>query len=254
MKKTILPFFVAAILVSCKKENYAVADLKLNLPKDFEQSVIYEADVSTNSQMTLNEVNVVNYKVDSVAKNGDYYMTGKLKRANVNQSILGDSFSVDTRESGNGDSDLGSDIQNLVNKEFSFRINAYGRIIEKPKFKNIDADPFLIEQYNILPFALPERKLIEKLTWEETTTNPIDKTVELKTTYTIKKIDSKSIDVSSLGLMGYNGGSDKYRAEIIGSYVLDRKTGLLISGEKSLKMKETGEMTFKISPQMKGFE
>lgn len=254
MKKTILPFFVAAILVSCKKENYAVADIKLNLPKDFEQSIIYETDAATNSQMTLSEVNVVNYKVDSIAKNGDYYMTGKLKRVNANQNILGDSFSIDTRENGKAGSDLGNDIQNLVNKEFSFKINVYGRIIEKPKFKNIDAKPFLIEQYNILPFALPERKLIEKLTWEETTTNPIDKTVELKTTYAIKKIDSQSVAISSRGLMGYHGSSDKYKAEIIGSYVLDRKTGLLISGEKSLKMKETGEITFKISPQMKGFE
>lgn len=254
MKKTILPFFAVAILVSCKKESYAVADLKLSLPKDFEQSVIYETEISTSSKMTLNEVNVINYKVDSITRNGDYYMTGKLKSANVSQNISGDSFSIGTRESGKGGSDLGSDIKDLVNKEFSFKINAYGRIIRKPKFKDIDADPFLIEQYNILPFALPERKLIEKLTWEETTTNPIDKTVQLKTTYTVKKIDSQSVAVSSRGLMEYNGGSDKYKSEIIGAYVLDRKTGLLVSGKKSLNMKETGEMTFKISPQMKGFE
>lgn len=222
MKETILPFFAAVILVSCKKENYAVADLKLSLPKDFEQSIIYETEVSTSSKMTLNEVNVVNYKVDSITRNGD--------------------------------SDLVNDIKDLVNKEFSFKINAYGRIISTSKFKDIDADPFLIEQYNILPFALPERKLIEKLAWEETTTSPMDKSVQLKTTYTVKKIDSQSVAVSSRGLMEYNGGSDRYKAEIIGAYVLDRKTGLLISGKKSLDMKETGEMTFKISPQMKGFE
>lgn len=253
MKKTLLPIFVSVIFVSCKKENYAVADLKLNLPKGFEQSIIYETEANASPEMALNEVNIVQYTVDSVAKNGDYFMTGRLKNLNASQNISGDSFSVNTSESEAG-SDLGNELKNLIDKEFSFKINAYGKIIEKPKFRNFDADPFLIEQYNILPFALPERKLIEKFTWEETTTNPIDKTVELKTTYTVKKIDSQYISITSRGLMGYHGSSDEYKSQIDGVYKLDRKTGLLVSGEKSTNMKDVGDIKFRISPQVKGFE
>jgi len=248
MKK--IAFFVIASIgvLSCSKKNSEKVNLALHLDKGFEQTLVYTLSTEENKNGGMNESTEVRYKVDSVDKDGNYYLTGEIVRMSFNQKMFGESISYDSRdENAVDESGLAAEIKPVLNNPFTFKINKHGEIIEKQKFQKEVSGGLDAEPYNIIPLQFPRENIEVGFKWKENVANPLLKSAKAQTEYTYNGTNENRIEILlNSTITGIPMTKD---SKIAGKFVFDSKTGILISGERTMPIQlGGGTATFKIIP------
>ncbi|SDI67695.1 hypothetical protein SAMN05421846_111147 [Chryseobacterium taeanense] len=243
------------MVVSCQKKELQKENLSLNLPKGFEQTLIYASSTEGNSNGGMNDATEVKYRVDSVDKNSNYYITGEIMRMTFNQKMFGEEIHFDSRETSNTDDDgMGEEFKPMINNPFIFKIDKFGNILEKQKFTKEAADESALSQYNIIPFAFPRETVEEGFTWNVDTSNPVIKSImPVTSNFTYKGTKNNKVEfVINSKMQGVEGIMKD--TDIAGKYFFDSKTKALISAERNMPVQiGGGTATFSITPKIEGF-
>ncbi len=254
MKLIFILVLPLVLVLSCDKtSDKPKEEMALNLQKGFEQTLIYSLTTSGNKNGNMNESTEVKYRVDSVDQMGNYYLTGEILRMTYNQEMFGESLHYDSSEKTGNDELFSEEIDPLINNPFTFKVNKFGEVSGNHKFATEVNSELEINQYNIVPLKLPKEKISEGFSWSDLAPNPLFKSQESKTDYTITKIDDNDIEID---FKGESKGMEPFTKDvpIIGKYILDRKTKVLKSGERKLDVQiGGGEAIFTITPKMEGF-
>lgn len=251
--KNISIFAVACLMaVAWQKKELQKENLSLNLLKGFEQTLIYSSSTEGNSNGGMNEATEVKFRVDSVDKSYDYYITGEIIRITFNQKMFGEEIHFDSRETSGSDDEISGDTSLMISHPLTFKIDKFGNILEKRKFIREDADGSRLSQYNMIPFAFPRESVEQGFTWEVDTSDPMTKSIMPVTrNFTCKETkDNKvgfAINSTMKGMEGMMNDTD-----IKGKYVFDSKTKALLSAERNMPVQIGGSTaTFTITPKIK---
>jgi len=242
------------MVMACQKKEPPKENLALNLPKGFEQTLVYSSSTEGNNNGGMNETTEVKFTVDSVDKSSNYYITGEIMRMTFNQKMFGEEIHFDSRETSGADPEISGDLKPMINNPFTFKIDKFGHILEKQKFVIENADGSSLSQYNIIPFAFPQESVEQGFTWEVDTSNPITKSVmPVTSNFTYKGTKENKVEFAINSTMKGMEGMMK-DTDIKGIYLFDAKTKALLSAERNMPVQiGGGTATFTISPKIKGF-
>ncbi len=242
------------MVISCQKKELQKEHLSLNLPRGFEQTLIYTSSTDGNSNGGMNEATEVKFHVDSVDKNSNYYITGEIMRMTFNQKMFGEEVHFDSREPSDSDDGLGEELKPMINNPFTFKIDKFGNILEKQKFTKEVSDESSLSTYNIIPFAFPRETVEEGFTWKVDTSNPLTKSImPVTSSFTYKGTKDNKVEFAINSTM--KGVEEVMKdTDIKGKYVFDGKTKALISAERNMPVQfGGGTATFTITPKIEGF-
>lgn len=130
----------------------------------------------------------------------------------------------------------------IVNKDFPMEINTLGEITKQPDFSAVGGAnaPQLEEikesMQNIF-LTFPERELGVGDSWSEEKSLSGQVPMNLKTTYTVKEINSKNIIIDMSGSISPQDSNTTIDGKTTGTMNLDRKTCWLVSGTTDMDMK-----------------
>ncbi|OCA72412.1 hypothetical protein BBI01_09815 [Chryseobacterium artocarpi] len=252
MKKIFILSISLMMIVSCGKKETQKENLSLNLQKGFEQTLIYSTSTEGNGNGGMNDATEVKYTIDSVDRDSNYYVTGEIVRMTYNQKMFGEEIHYDSRESSSSDDGMGEEFKPILNNPFTFKIDKYGKIIEKQKFTKEVPKDLHLDQYNIIPVAFPKETVENGFKWQDTTPNPIVKTMSVTNNYTYKGTKDNKIEISVNSKL--SGGGMMKDSDIEGKYIFDSKTKTLISAERNMPVQiGGGKATFTITPKIDGF-
>ncbi|KQT35454.1 hypothetical protein ASG22_00025 [Chryseobacterium sp. Leaf405] len=253
MKNIIIIASALFTIVSCEKKEVQKENLSLNLQKGFEQTLIYSTSTTGNNNGGMNDATEVKYIIDSVDKDSNYYVTGEIMRMTYNQKMFGEEIHFDSRENTNSDEEFGDEFKPLINNPFTFKIDKYGKILEKQKFTKEISGDLNADQYNIIPVVFPHEAIETGFTWKEDTSNPLTKSImPVSSSFTYKGTKDNKIEVALNSKM--EGGAIMKDTDIEGKYIFDAKTKSLISAERNMPVQMGGgTASFTITPKAKGF-
>ncbi|KPH14173.1 DUF6263 family protein [Chryseobacterium sp. ERMR1:04] len=253
MKNIFILASALVTMVSCGKKEVQKENLSLNLDKGFEQTLIYSTSTDGNDNGGMNDATEVKYKVDSVDKESNYYITGEILRMTYNQKMFGEEIHFDSRETTGSDDEMAAEMRPMINNPFTFKIDKYGKILEKQKFTKETASDLGADQYNIIPLVFPHEAIENGFTWKEDTSNPLTKSImPVSSTYMYKGSKDNKIEIKLTSKM--QGGDIMKDTDIEGKYIFDGKTKSLISAERNMPVQMGGGTAkFTITPKMKGF-
>ncbi|MGL6126451.1 DUF6263 family protein [Chryseobacterium artocarpi] len=137
MKKISILSISLMMIVSCGKKETQKENLSLNLQKGFEQTLIYSTSTEGNGNGGMNDATEVKYTIDSVDRDSNYYVTGEIVRMTYNQKMFGEEIHYDSRENSSSDDGMGEEFKPMLNNPFTFKIDKYGKIIEKKSLVKI---------------------------------------------------------------------------------------------------------------------
>lgn len=242
------------MVISCQKKELHKENLSLNLQKGFEQTLIYASSTDGNNNGGMNEATEVKFRVDSVDKSSNYYITGEIMRMTFNQKMFGEEIHFDSREASDNDDGMGEEIKPMINNPFTFKIDKFGNILEKQKFTKEAADESSLSTYNIIPFSFPRETVEEGFTWKVDTSNPLTKSImPVTSSFTYKGTKDNKVEFAINSTMQGVEGMMK-DTDIKGKYVFDSKTKALISAERNMPVQVGGgTATFTITPKIEGF-
>ncbi|GEN74631.1 DUF6263 family protein [Chryseobacterium hagamense] len=240
--------------VACQKKELQKENLSLNLPKGFEQTLIYSSSTEGNNNGGMNEATEVKFRVDSVDKSSNYYITGEIMRMTFNQKMFGEEIHFDSREASGTSDEMTEDIKPMINNPFTFKIDKFGNILEKQKFIGEGLDGSDVSQYNIIPFAFPRESVEQGFTWRVDTSNPMTKAImPVASNFTYKGRKNNKVEFAVNSTMKGMEGMMK-DTDITGTYVFDAKTKALLSAERTMPVQiGGGTATFTITPKINGF-
>lgn len=249
-------FIIASALftiVACEKKEVQKDKLSLNLQKGFEQTLIYSTSTEGNNNGGMNDATEVKFKIDSVDKESNYYITGEILRMTYNQKMFGEEIHFDSREESNSDDGFGDEFKPLINNPFKFKIDKYGKILEKQKFTREVSDALNADQYNIIPVVFPHEAIENGFTWKEDTSNPLTKSImPVSSNFTYKGTKDNKIEIAVNSKM--QRGAIMKDTDIEGKYIFDSKTKSLISAERNMPVQMGGgTASFTITPKVAGF-
>ncbi|MDN3693438.1 DUF6263 family protein [Chryseobacterium tructae] len=166
--------------------------------------------------------------------------------------MFGEEIHFDSRESSSSDDEMGMEFKPIINNPFTFKIDKYGKILEKQKFSKEVSGDLRIDQYNIIPLVFPKETVESGFMWKDTTPNPIIKTMSVSNDYMYKGTKENKIEISVKSKM--SGGGMMKDSDIEGKYIFDSKTKTLTSAERNMPVQiGGGKATFTITPKMDGF-
>lgn len=253
MKNIIILSSALLMALSCSKKEVPAEKLSLHLTKGFEQTLIYSTSTEGNKNGGMNDVTEVKYRVDSIDRDSSYYITGEIMRITFNQSMFGQEIHYDSREESGTDDGMGEEFRTLLNNPFAFKINRYGKVLEKQKFSREVPEDMDAEPYNIIPLVFPSETIEKGFSWKEKVVSPLMKSISVSNTYIYKGTKDQRIEISVRSMMpGFSGFTEDM--EIEGKYLFDRKTGVLISAERNMPVQTGGgTASFSITPKIQGF-
>jgi hypothetical protein len=133
----------------------------------------------------------------------------------------------------------------VLNRPFGLTVNKMGEVITAPEFFDGQGSMLPITDYTNCPVVLPSEEISVGYTWSIETSNPLTEMMKINTTYTVNDISETEVILDVAMTMDALFGMEENTAT--GTYILDKKTGQFISGDRTMEMQMGGgTATFKI--------
>lgn len=235
---------ITAILFSCAKNKGETVDLKLKCQAG-QVDKVYAATITRGGPIEYQNIVEMRFTTESVKADRNV-IDVEIVRISSETDALGKKESYDSNSINNEMSEeqksMHLDFQKVLNKSFLVSINNKGKVIEP--FKNQEGNKLseqIIDISNIyIPF--PDEPVGVGSEWEAERTES-ETNIKTVSTYTVTKIDDKKISISiSSKIEGLNGFIDNTAK---GTYVLDKETCKMISGDFSMSLEDKRKVFFK---------
>ena len=128
IKNLLLSILILILFYSCTNQNNAEnIRLELNLDQDYKQVLVFETKTNSNNMGSMEEINEVEYTLDSITSDGVYCIKAKINRIKYQSTLFG--------ETENYDSDNNKSLAEMTDSEKEIYKQAYSKKLRQRKFK-----------------------------------------------------------------------------------------------------------------------
>lgn len=235
---------IAAVLFSCTKDKGEIVNLKLKCEAG-QVDKVYAATVTKGGPMEYQNIIEMRFTTESVKADRNV-IDVEIVRISSESDAFGKKESYDSNRNSNEMSEeeksMHFDFQKVLNKSFLVSINNKGKVVEP--FKNKEGNKLteqIIDISNIyIPF--PDEPVAVGSEWEAERTESATN-IKTVSTYKVTEINDKQIAISiSSKMKGLEGFVDNTAK---GTYVLDKETCKMISGDFSMSLEDKRKVFFK---------
>ena len=253
IKNLLLSILILILFYSCTNQNNAEnVRLELNLDQDYKQVLVFETKTNSNDMGSMEEINEVEYTLDSITSDGVYCIKAKINRIKYQSTLFGETENYDSdnnkslAEMTDSEKEIHAEVSPMLNNEYHFRINSKAELLDVASSDQEYMADYLTKDLTNCPAVFPDEEVYVGYQWSNEKNNPILESQKIKSNYTISSIDDKEIHFEVITeIEGIGGFVDQHTAE--GIYVIDRKSKQFIRGIRTMKMQfGGGTVTYKI--------
>lgn len=221
----------------------------LNLSEGDKFVMVTEVSNKGTKDMKYSSTEEAEFEVKAINEEaGKIEMNVHMSRIQSHSEMFGE---IETYDSDKAEASMSADeksmhndLKSALNSTYSISIGKNGKVIKSFQSISNPNDTEQIVDLSLIFLVFPTHKVGIGDTWENKKTNDLTDQIT-KTTYEIRKITEEEITISSKAIVSAIPGLLSENI-IKGKCLIDRKTGLLIRYEQSMKMQMGGKANFVI--------
>ncbi len=243
MKSTHILMVGLLIVAGCSTKSEKIK-LALNLPVGYKQTLVNEQITKTSTLGSVNQLEEVTYKLDSIIGDSLYAMTGTMIRVKSQSNFGGETEDFDSNKKESemtaSEKEMLMEFKSVLNTDFNFVLNKRGEIVQHGVINNgLDQSLSSINHYKNLPLVYPINELEIGQEWKEDTERKEIIEVKTHSTYKVTKIEGDKVFIAvaqKIEKIGNLLGENTTKGECI----VDKKTGILIKYVNEMQMQVGG--------------